>query len=41
MAHEKCHEGNKTNKVMRLGETEVGTFRRLWSEKFLYQGSDI
>lgn len=36
MAFEKCHEGNKPNKMMRLGETEVGTFRQLWPEKFPY-----
>lgn len=36
MALEKCHEGNKANKMMRLEETEVGTFRQLWPEKFLY-----
>lgn len=32
MAHGECHEGNKTNRMMRLRETEVGNFRQLWSE---------
>lgn len=35
MAPGKFHEGNKTNRMMRLGETEVGTFRQLWSVKSL------
>lgn len=35
MAYGECHEGNKTNRMMRLEETEVGNFRQLWSEKSL------
>lgn len=33
MAPGKFHEGNKTNRMVRLGETEVGTFRQLRSVK--------
>lgn len=35
MAYGKCRKGNKTNRMIRLRQTEVGTFRQLWSEKSL------
>lgn len=35
MTHGQCHEGHKRNRMMRLGETEVGTIRQLWSVKSL------
>lgn len=35
MGHGECYEGNKTNRMMRLGETEGGNLRQLWSQKSL------
>lgn len=35
MAYGEYHEGNKTNRLMRLGGKEIGNFRQLWSERSL------